>query len=112
MLSRFFFNLREAKIPVSLKEYLTLLEALKAGLAQFNIDQFYYLSRTILIKDERNLDKFDRVFGSSFQGLESLEPEDGELKTAIPEEWLRTIGQKLLTEDEKAAIKALGGWKN
>jgi len=110
MLSRFFFNLREAHVPVSLKEYLTLMEALKAGLAQFSVDEFYYLSRATLVKDERNLDKFDQVFGQSFQGLESALDADGEIKAEIPEEWLRLLGERLLTEEEKAAVQALGGW--
>ena len=110
MLSRFFFNLREAKVPVSLKEYLTLMEALKAGLAQFSVDEFYYLSRATLVKDERNLDKFDQVFGQSFKGLESALDENGEIKAEIPEEWLRLLGERLLTEEEKAQIQALGGW--
>lgn len=110
MFSHFFLHLRDAQIPVSLKEYLTLLEAMKAGLAAYNVDQFYYLSRAILIKDERNLDKFDRVFAVCFQGLEAaLDGED--LKTDIPEEWLRALGERVLTEEEKAAIQALGGWE-
>ena len=111
MLSRFFYNLREAKIPVSLKEYLTLLDALKAGLANFNVDEFYFLSRATLVKDERFLDRFDQVFGHSFKGLESvLEGEDG-LTADIPEEWLRLLGERLLTDEEKAAIEAVGGWE-
>ena len=111
MLSRFFYNLREAKIPVSLKEYLTLLDALKAGLANFNVDEFYFLSRATLVKDERFLDRFDQVFGHSFKGLESvLEGEDG-LTADIPEEWLRLMGERLLTDEEKAAIEAVGGWE-
>lgn len=110
MFSHFFLRLRDAQIPVSLKEYLTLLEAMKAGLAAYNVDQFYYLSRATLVKDERNLDKFDRVFAACFQGLESaLEGED--LKTDIPEEWLRALGERVLTDEEKAAIQALGGWE-
>ena len=110
MLSRFFYNLREAKIPVSLKEYLTLLEALKAGLAQFDVEQFYYLSRTALIKDERYLDKFDQVFGTSFKGLENLLGNDEEITAEIPEEWLRLLGERFLSEEEKTTIQALGGW--
>ena len=110
MLSRFFFNLREARIPVSLKEYLTLLEALQAGLAQFNVDEFYYLSRATLVKDERHLDRFDQVFGASFKGLESTIEGGEDISAEIPEEWLRLLGERLLTEEEKAAVQAMGGW--
>ncbi|MFX4458643.1 hypothetical protein ABTA81_19535, partial [Acinetobacter baumannii] len=72
MFPSFFLELRQAKVPVSLKEYLTLLEALRAGLAAFQVEEFYYLSRACLVKDERNLDKFDQVFGKCFNGLESV----------------------------------------
>ena len=67
----FFLSLREHGVPVSLREYLTLMEAMKAGLANYSIDDFYYLSRATLVKDERNLDKFDQVFGHHFKGLEA-----------------------------------------
>ena len=72
MFLQFFSALREAQLPVTLREYLTLMEALDRGLADQSVDEFYYLSRAALVKDERNLDKFDRVFGSVFKGLESL----------------------------------------
>ena len=72
MFLQFFTSLREAQVPVTLREYLTLMEALDADLAEQSVDNFYYLSRAALVKDERNLDKFDRVFGSVFKGLESL----------------------------------------
>ncbi len=111
MLSRFFYSLREANIPVSLKEYLTLLEALKAGLADYSVESFYYLSRSTLVKDERNLDKFDRVFGATFEGLETPFDTDDSLVAEIPEEWLRALGEKFLTEEEKSAIEALGGFE-
>jgi uncharacterized protein with von Willebrand factor type A (vWA) domain len=103
----FFLELRQARVPVSLREYLTLLEAMKHHLAQYSIDEFYYLSRAALVKDERNLDKFDRVFGHHFKGLETVE-EGG---VEIPEEWLRKLAEKLLTEEEKREIEALGGWE-
>ena len=86
MFINFFLELRAAQVPASLREYLTLLEATEKGLAQYSVEDFYYLSRTTLVKDERNLDKFDRVFGKCFNGLEL----GGEEVTAeIPEEWLR-----------------------
>jgi uncharacterized protein len=106
MFITFFLELRQARVPVSLREYLTLLEAMKAQLAGHSVDVFYYLSRSALVKDERNLDKFDRVFGHCFKGLEAL-PEEN---PAIPAEWLRKLAERLLTEEEKKQVEALGGW--
>jgi uncharacterized protein len=103
----FFLQLREARIPVTLREYLTLLEAMEAGLADYSVDDFYYLSRSCLVKDESNLDRFDRVFGAVFKGLEP--PADAET-LEIPEEWLRRISERVLTDEEKAMIESLGGW--
>jgi uncharacterized protein len=105
MFVNFFLELRQAKVPVSLREYLTLMEAMKRGVADYSVEDFYYLSRSALVKDERNLDKFDRVFGHCFKGLETPEEE-----IAIPEEWLRKLGEKHLTDEEKRQIEALGGW--
>ncbi|MFZ2870167.1 vWA domain-containing protein [Zavarzinia sp.] len=108
MFINFFYELKNAKIPVTLKEYLTLLEALKAGVASYSVDDFYYLSRATLVKDERNIDKFDRVFGTVFKGLESV----AEGSTVeIPEEWLRKLAEKTLTDEEKALIESLGGFE-
>ena len=104
----FFLELKKAKVPVSLKEYLALMEAMDAGLADYKVENFYYLSRAALVKDERNFDKFDRVFGHCFKGLESLE--EG-LEVEVPEAWLRALAERLLTEEEKAQIEALGGWE-
>jgi uncharacterized protein with von Willebrand factor type A (vWA) domain len=104
----FFFALRDAKVPVSLREHLTLLEALKAGVCDWSVESFYYLARAALVKDETHLDKFDRVFGEVFKGLESLDEED--LLKALPEEWLRKMAERLLTDEEKAKVQALGGW--
>lgn len=103
----FFHELKAAQVPVSLREYLTLLEALDADIIGREVEQFYYLSRSALVKDERNLDKFDRVFGHVFKGLESLG--EGDI-AEIPEEWLRSLTEKFLSDEEKAAIEALGGW--
>ena len=84
-----------------------LMEAMdKRVVDSFDVNDFYYLSRSALVKDERYLDKFDRVFGHSFKGLEK----DGEEVTEIPEEWLRLMGQKYLTDEEKKLIESLGGW--
>ena len=106
MFVSFFQALRRAGVPVALTEYLTLLSALRAGVCDYSVDDFYYLSRSCLVKDERHLDKFDRVFGSCFQGLESL----GDPQTEIPEEWLRKLAEQLLSPEELAQIKALGGF--
>ena len=108
MFQHFFTELRAAKVPVSLKEYLTLLEALDKGAIDTNVDNFYYLSRSVLVKDEKNLDKFDQVFGHVFKGLERIEEED--LTANIPEEWLQKLAEKFLTEEEKKEIESLGGW--
>ena len=105
MFINFFLELRQAKLPVSLREYLTLLEAMRLNLAEFSVDDFYYLSRSALVKDERNLDKFDRVFGHHFKGLEAVVDAGVE----IPEEWLRKLAEKLLTPEELKQIEALGG---
>ena len=100
MFINFFFDLKQASLPVSLKEYLMLMEAMnKRVVDSFNVNDFYYLSRSALVKDERYLDKFDRVFGHSFKGLENSE---GETEKEIPEEWLKLMGQNtLLTRRKK-----------
>ena len=108
MLSNFFYALKRADMQVSVKEYLMLLEALQAGLANYSVDDFYYLSRAALVKDERHLDRFDQVFGHVFKGLEYLTDLFGE---DIPEEWLRKLAELNLTEQEKAEIEAMGGWE-
>src|SRR6201981_3778194 len=106
MFLQFFTSLRDAQVPVSLREYLTLMEALNADLAEQTVENFYYLSRAALVKDERNLDKFDRVFGTVFKGLESLL--DAMEKADIPAEWLKKLAEKYLTEEEKKQIEAMG----
>lgn len=108
MLVKFFFMLREAGLKVTLPEFLTLLDALDAGLAGYSVDEFYYLSRSALIKDETKFDRFDQVFAAHFQGAETL---FGEQLEDIPEEWLRRQIELGLSEEEKARIEALGGWE-
>jgi uncharacterized protein len=108
MFNVFFSTLRKADVPVSLKEYLTLLEAVKAGCAGWSVDGFYHLSRAALVKDERHLDRFDQVFGHVFQGIELL---SDLLGRDVPEEWLRKMAELNLTDEEKAEIEALGGWE-
>src|SRR6187551_3986011 len=106
MFLQFFTSLRDAQVPVTLREYLTLMEALDADLADQTVENFYYLSRAALVKDERNLDKFDRVFGSVFKGLENLL--DAMEKADIPAEWLKKLAEKYLTDEEKQQIEAMG----
>ncbi|QGZ34119.1 vWA domain-containing protein [Stappia indica] len=110
MFLTFLTNLRAAGLPVSLREYLTLMEALKADLADKSVDDFYYLSRACLVKDEANLDRFDKVFGQTFNGLE-LGGGSGTEARELPGEWLRKLAEKHLTEEEKAQIEALGGFE-
>ena len=107
MFTTFFYSLKKAEIPVSLKEYLTLLEAVKQGVADYSIDSFYFLSRATLVKDERHIDRFDQVFGQVFKGLELLDELFGK---DIPEDWLRSMAELHLTDEEKAQIEAMGGW--
>jgi uncharacterized protein len=102
----FFLELRAAKVPASLREFLTLLQAMRQGVARFDIDEFYFLARTALVKDERHLDRFDRVFGHCFKGLETPTAP----MTELPEEWLRKLAERHLTEEEKKLVEALGGW--
>lgn len=106
MFVTFFNELKSAGVPVTLREYLTLMEAMDQDLAGRRVEDFYYLSRAALVKDERNLDKFDRVFGHVFKGLELLS--DG-VEAEIPAEWLKKLTEKYLTEEEKKQIEALGG---
>jgi len=109
MLIDFFYTLRAAKLPVSVKEYLTLLEALKAqvvgpGSDACSLDDFYFLSRLILVKDEKHYDKFDRAFGAYFKGVERLT----DFSKEVPLDWLEKILQKELTPEQKAAIEKMG----
>ena len=110
MLLDFFYTLRAAKLPVSVKEYLTLLEALHRGVVGpnntegYKIDDFYYLARTVLVKDEKNFDKFDRAFSAYFQGVNLI----ADLQREIPQEWLRKNLEKVLTPEELAQLQAMG----
>ena len=105
MLLDFFYALRDAGLPVSLKEHLTLLQALQQRLAFASVDEFYHLARTVLIKDEKYFDRFDQVFARYAHGIEtSLD----NLETAIPEDWLRKQVEKYLSEEEKQQLQAMG----
>ncbi|MBF8270269.1 MAG: hypothetical protein HW386_1978 [Gammaproteobacteria bacterium] len=102
-----FYQLRNGGLPVSITEYLMLMEALQKRVADLDIDAFYYLMRATLVKDEKHFDRFDRIFGAYFDGLEGL-LED--VITEIPAEWLRKQYELNLSEEEKRQIEALGGW--
>ena len=108
MFATFVQQLRGAGLPVSITEYLSLMGAMKANVAEYSIDDFYFLARATLVKDERHLDRFDRVFGTVFQGLEHP---PGDPATGIPEEWLRKVAEKTLSPEEMAAIEAMGGFE-
>ena len=107
MLSTFFVKLKDHKIPVSIKEWLTLLEAMQKKVISPSIDDFYYLSRATLVKDEQNFDKFDRAFGEYFKGIESV----AGVELDIPLEWLLKQAELNLSPEEKAMIEAMGGWE-
>jgi len=108
MFASFLLSLKQAGLPVSVTEYLTLMGAMKAGVAEYSVDDFYYLSRATLVKDERHLDRFDRVFGACFKGIESAE---GIEARELPDEWLRKMAERLLTPEEMEQVKALGGFE-
>ncbi|MCU0974795.1 MAG: VWA domain-containing protein [Steroidobacteraceae bacterium] len=108
MLIRFFHLLRAAGVPVSITEFLALLEALSLRVTGPSVDEFYYLARTALVKDERHYDRFDRAFAAHFKGVEQAFEA---LVARVPEEWLRRNAELFLTEEEKARIEALGGWE-
>ncbi|AJP57071.1 hypothetical protein UC34_08785 [Pandoraea vervacti] len=105
MLIDFFYTLRAAKLPVSVKEYLTLLEALQRQVIAPSLDEFYYLARLSLVKDEKHYDKFDQAFGAYFKGVQQIVDASGE----VPLEWLKKRMQRELSPEDKARIQALGG---
>ena len=110
MLLPFFTALRDAKVPVSMKEWLHLMEAMDKGVASGRVDDFYHLSRAVLVKDEKHYDRFDQVFGKVFAGIETVGAGE-DLTTHLPEDWLRLLNEKYLSEEEKAAIEAMGGFE-
>ena len=107
MLTQFFYTLREAGVPASVTEYLTLLEALQARVAEYSVDDFYFLARATLVKDEKHFDRFDRAFAQHFKGLDQAFER---LQKALPEDWLKLLTQRHFTPEELARIEALGGW--
>ncbi|HEY6126030.1 MAG TPA: VWA domain-containing protein [Steroidobacteraceae bacterium] len=107
MLIRFFTDLRAGGVPVTLPEFLSLLEALEARVATLSAEEFYYLARMAMVKDERHFDRFDRVFAEHFEGAQKLFEK---LTAELPPEWLQKLTERLLTEEEKRRVEALGGW--
>ena len=107
----FFESLRQGGVPVSLREYLTFLEAVRAGLVTYDIEAFYYLARSAMVKDERHIDRFDRAFAASFKGLESISASEVLEAVDLPADWLEKMTEKHLTPEEKAEIEALGGFE-
>ena len=107
----FFENLRQGGVPVSLREYLTFLEAVRAGLVTYDIEAFYYLARSAMVKDERHIDRFDRAFAESFKGLESMTADEVLEAVDLPADWLEKMAEKHLAPEEKAEIEALGGFE-
>ncbi len=110
MFQPFFQNLRDAGIPVSLREYLTFLEGMRQGLVTYDVEGFYYLARSAMVKDERLIDRFDRAFAASFEGLENISIDQVLEAVDLPREWLEKMAEKHLTAEEKAEIEALGGF--
>ncbi len=106
----FFENLRKHAVPVTLREYLTFLEAVKIGLATYDAEAFYYLARVSMVKDERNIDKFDQAFAKTFEGLENITFDQVLEAVELPAEWLEQMAEKHLSKEEMDEIKALGGF--
>ncbi len=107
----FFDHLRRAGVPVSLREYLCFLEAMAADLVTYDVDGFYYLARAAMVKDERNIDKFDRAFAAAFEGLQEISLDAVIEAVDLPRDWLEKLAEKHLSEEEKADVAALGGFE-
>jgi uncharacterized protein with von Willebrand factor type A (vWA) domain len=103
----FFYTVRKAGVPASVKEFLTLLEALDRGVVHGSVEDFYALAKTTLVKDEAYFDRFDLAFAAYFKGVEAI---PDEIVTEIPSEWLRKLAERWLTEEERKQVEALGGW--
>ena len=110
MFLRFFDQLRTHNVPVSMREFLTFLEGLSAGLVTYDVEAFYFFARAVMVKDERNLDKFDRAFAATFEGLEALDMGAVLEAVNLPADWLEKMAEKHLSAEEKAQIEALGGF--
>ncbi len=110
MFLNFFFKLKDARIPVTLNEFFTFLDSIKLDFIQFNTENFYYMARASLVKDERLIDRFDVVFGEYFKGIETLKLEDVLEHLKVPKEWLQKMLDKHFTKEEIEKIKSLGGF--
>ena len=108
MLVKFFYQLRSAGLPVSVTEFLTLLEAMKNGLGSGDVDEFYYLARSTLVKSEAHFDRFDKVFGDYYRGIESVFGPD---PVQLPDDWLRRQAELFLSPEERQRIESLGGFE-
>ena len=108
MLTEFFLKLRDGGVPASIKDYLTLIEGLQKHVASGSLDEFYLLARATLVKDESHYDRFDRVFGEYFRGVQAL-PDD--LFAEIPVDWLRRQTELSMSEEEKRLVESMGGWE-
>ena len=106
----FFEQLRKHRVPVSMREFLAFLDGMSAGLATYDVEAFYYLARVSMVKDERNIDKFDQAFAAAFEGLENIQLDDVLEAVDIPHDWLEKMAEKHLSAEEKAEIEALGGF--
>ena len=107
----FFLELKAARIPVSLREYLTVLEGMEVDLVTYDIEGFYFLARSAMVKDERHIDRFDRVFSHVFRGVEAVLGESAVEIAQLPEEWLRKLAERHLSEEDKKPVEALGGFE-
>ena len=106
----FFETLRAHKVPVSLREYLSFLDGMAAGIALYDVEDFYFLARSAMVKDERHIDRFDQAFAATFKGLEEITTDQVLDAVDLPREWLEKMAEKHLTPEEKAEIEALGGF--
>ena len=107
MLIEFFLKLKEGGVPVSIKEFLVLMEAFQKHVIFGSVEDFYHLARTCMVKDEKYFDRYDRVFAAYFKGIVEVDV----LAANLPEEWLRKLAEKILTDEEKKLIESLGGWE-
>jgi uncharacterized protein len=107
----FFDAMRKNGVPVSMREFLTFIEGIKAGLATYDLNAFYYLARISMVKDERNIDKFDRAFAATFEGLDNIKLQQVLEAVDIPADWLTKMAEKHLSAEEKTEIEALGGFE-
>jgi uncharacterized protein len=111
MFIRFFETLRKTGVPVSLREFLGFLEGVAADLTTYDVDGFYHLGRITMVKDERWLDRYDRAFAASFQGVEDLRTDDVLHALDLPPDWLARLAERHLTPEERAAVQAMGGFE-